>query len=284
MTLEWSPQPTYVKASNTNALDQFGTSVALSADGNMLAVGAHLEDGGTTGIDGDQANNAAVDAGAAYIYLRDPMTLEWSPQPTYFKASNTDAQDTFGHRVVLSADGNTLAVSAQYEDSNATGINGNQADNSASRAGAVYVYVRDPMTLEWSPQPTYVKASNTQGLDFFGISLALSSDGSTLAIGADYEGSAAVGIAGNQADNSANRSGAVYVYTRDPMSLEWSTQPTYVKASNPDPFDQFGGEITVNADGTTLAISAPGEASIATGIDGDQADNSAELAGAVYVY
>src|SRR5690606_9618911 len=47
---------------------------------------------------------------------------------TYIKASNTDAGDGF-RRVSLSADGNTLAVGAPGEDSNATGINGNQDNN-----------------------------------------------------------------------------------------------------------------------------------------------------------
>lgn len=48
--------------------------------------------------------------------------------------------DTFGRAVSLAADGNTLAVGANGEDSNATGIGGNQADNSVAAAGAVYLY------------------------------------------------------------------------------------------------------------------------------------------------
>jgi hypothetical protein len=56
-----------------------------------------------------------------------------------FKASNTEADDLFGG-VSLSAEGDTLAVGAVDEDSNATGVNGDQADNSASAAGAAYLY------------------------------------------------------------------------------------------------------------------------------------------------
>lgn len=58
----------------------------------------------------------------------------------YIKASNTGEQDLFGSRVALSGDGKMLAVGAYKESSNAMGINGNQADNSAPGAGAVYVY------------------------------------------------------------------------------------------------------------------------------------------------
>jgi hypothetical protein len=76
----------------------------------------------------------------------------------YFKASNTGAGDFFGSSLALSADGNTLAVGAYLEDSAATGIGGNQADDSATNAGAVYVFVRSGAT--WSQQ-AYVKASNT---------------------------------------------------------------------------------------------------------------------------
>ncbi|MCA3154152.1 MAG: hypothetical protein ING30_03810, partial [Burkholderiales bacterium] len=54
--------------------------------------------------------------------------------------SNTGASDFFGYSVALSADGNTLAVGAAFEASNATGVNGDQTNNSASASGAVYLY------------------------------------------------------------------------------------------------------------------------------------------------
>jgi hypothetical protein len=56
----------------------------------------------------------------------------------------------------------------------------------------------------------YIKASNTGGCDQFGYSVAVGSD--SLAVGACYERSAAIGVNGNQADNSAIQAGAVYVY------------------------------------------------------------------------
>ena len=95
------------------------------------------------------------------------------------------------------------------EDSNATGIDGNQADNSASFSGAAYVYVRDG--VDWSQQ-AYVKASNTAYLDYFGSSLALSGDGKTLAVGAEGEDSNAISLGGDQTNDNAQDSGAVYLY------------------------------------------------------------------------
>ena len=91
------------------------------------------------------------------------------------------------------------------EASNATGINGDQSDNSAQGTGAAYVFTRSGMT--WSQQ-AYLKASNSSGA--FGWSLAISGD--TLVVGALSENSNATGINGDQSDNSAPVSGAAYVF------------------------------------------------------------------------
>ncbi|HWO19525.1 MAG TPA: FG-GAP repeat protein, partial [Kofleriaceae bacterium] len=190
----------YGKASNTGAGDGFGFSVALSGD--TLAVGALCEDSAATGVDGNQADNSASSAGAAYVFVRSGTT--WTQQACV-KASNTGAGDQFGTPVALSGD--TLAVGARSEASAATGVNGNQADNSASGAGAVYVFVRSGAT--WM-QRAYVKASNPGADGYFGYSAALSGD--TLAVGAYGEASAATGVNGNQADNRASGAGAVYVF------------------------------------------------------------------------
>jgi hypothetical protein len=58
----------YIKGSNTKAGDEFGSAVALSGDGSIMAVGAHNEDGGSRGIDGDQTSTSAEDSGAVYVF------------------------------------------------------------------------------------------------------------------------------------------------------------------------------------------------------------------------
>ncbi len=194
------------------------------------------------------------------------------------KASNTEAGDYFGYSLALSGDGNTLAVGAIWEDSNATGTSGNQADNSASDSGAAYVFTRSGST--WTQQ-AYVKASNTEANDLFGYSVALSGDGNTLTVGAYREASNATGIGGNQTDNSAPTAGAVYVFTRGGST--WSQQ-AYVKASNTEVFDAFGYSVALSGDGNTLAVGAHLEDSNTTGINGNQADNAAGESGGVYVY
>jgi len=116
-----------------------------------------------------------------------------------------------------------------------------------------------------------IKGSNTGAGDLFGTSVALTADGATLAVGALLEASAASGIDGNQCDDSTPAAGAVYMFARN--GSRWSQQ-TYIKASNPDTGDGFGSSLALSADSTTLAVGAATEGSAATGINGDQGDNS----------
>ncbi len=260
-------QRAYLKASNTGAGDAFGTQLALSGD--TLAISAVLEASASTGVNGSQSDNSAPASGAVYVFVRNNNV--WTQQ-AYLKASNTGAGDHFGDCVALS--GNTLVVGAHLEDSAATGINGNQADNGATDSGAAYVFVRNGTT--WTQQ-AYLKASNTGAGDGFGLKLALFGD--TVAVGAVFEDSATIGVNGNQASNAAMDSGAVYVFVRS--GTTWSQQ-AYLKASNTGATDAFGVSLALSAD--TLAIGAYGEGSSATGINGNQADNSAFASGAAYVF
>jgi hypothetical protein len=266
----WAQQA-YVKASNTEAGDYFGWAIALSADGNTLAVGAYGEDSKATGVNGDSSSNTMTNSGAAYVFTRSGTT--WSQQ-AYVKASNAGFAHFFGFTVALSADGETLAVGASGENTGAP----NPATNLTSAAGAVYVFTRSAGA--WMQQ-AYLKASNPEGDDYFGFALALSADGGTIAVGAGWEDSRATGIDGEQSNDEAQMSGAVYVFARSGNS--WSQQ-AYVKAPNTDANDEFGRAVALSADGNTLAVGATGEDGKAVGIDGDWSDNTGSDSGAVYVF
>src|SRR5512145_1841660 len=243
-------QIAYIKASNPGMFDHFGeggaldghigNAVAVSGDGNTIAVGAQHESSSARGVNGNQNNDDAYNSGSVYVFTRngEPWT-----QQAYVKASNAGNGDHFGNAVALSADGNTFAVGAFWESSAATGVNGNADDNSIPQAGAVYVFTRRGGT--WAQQ-AYIKASNTGNAgtadtfgdgDQFGVSLSLSDDGNTMAVGALTEDGASPGINGNQGDNSANSAGAVYVFAR--TADTWSQQ-AYVKPANPGGGDMFG--------------------------------------------
>ncbi len=265
----WTQQA-YLKAPNAETGDGFGWSVAVS--GNWVVVGAPFEDSSATttpGVLADPADNSAVDAGAAYTFVR--SGTNWF-HFEYLKASNTGANDQFGFAVAVSGD--TVVVGAPLEDSSATGVNGNGANNSASNSGAAYVFVRDGI---WNVQ-AYLKASNTDAGDNFGTAVALSGD--TVVVGTPGEGSSASGVNGNQADNGAGSSGAAYVFDRAAGGV-WSQQ-AYLKASNSGAFDFFGQSVAVSGD--TIVVGALGEDSAATGVNGNQVNNSASASGAAYVF
>ncbi len=163
----------------------------------------------------------------------------------YVKASNTDPGDAFGRSVILSADGSTLAVSAPGEDSIATGVNGNQADNSSTGSGAVYVFKRTGRS--WA-QEAYLKGGVNHPGQAFGAPLdtnsktiALSADGNWLAVGAPAQGT------------TLSHSGAVYLFRRD--GATW-TLATTLQNSTPSAEDQFGFSVDMSQDGRTLKVSS----------------------------
>jgi len=144
-----------------------------------------------------------MDSGAVYVYAR--VANVWA-QEAYIKASNAEEFDEFGHAVAI--EGNALAVSARREDGATLGFGGDQTNNDAMSAGAVYVLERGPSF--WTHR-AYLKASNTGASDEFGTSVALSGD--TLIAGAAMEDSGATGIGGNGSTNNLSDSGAASIFT-----------------------------------------------------------------------
>ncbi|MEM9491167.1 MAG: FG-GAP repeat protein [Myxococcota bacterium] len=113
-------------------------------------------------MNGDSDDNTAVDSGAVYLFERSGEV--WRQQ-VYLKASNSEAEDFFGTSVAMSRIGDRLVIGATGEDSAATGVNGDQGDNGATRSGAAYMFVRD--AGKWV-QEAYIKPSNPDPNDFFG--------------------------------------------------------------------------------------------------------------------
>ncbi|HKC86788.1 MAG TPA: integrin, partial [Blastocatellia bacterium] len=243
-------------------------------------VGAIGEDSGATGINGDQNDNSKPGSGAVYIFVRNGTT--WTQQ-AYVKTSNSNNNDLFGYSVGLSADGNTMAASAYDEGSSARTINGVQ-DRNRRGSGAIYVFTRTGGT--WSQQ-AYLKASNAEFMDSLGYSIAISQDGNTVAGGAADEDCLTPGIfpgATTVCDNDSNTdlsSGAAYVFVHN--GTTW-TQQAFIKASNPGRNDWFGSRMALSGDGNTLAVGSQLENGGAKGINGDQKNQTAEDAGAIYFF
>jgi hypothetical protein len=327
----WSQQA-FLKASIPAELNRFGWSLALNGD--VLAVGAIGESSASRGVNGSQGNAGVLSSGAVYVFVRQGQ--RWTQQ-AYIKASNPDAADWFGESVALSGMGrwfsdedseDVLVVGASSESSSTRDV---QSDNSLSRAGAAYVFVREGTA--WR-QTAYLKADRPATQSRFGAAVAVSGDtvvvgepysstaigssgavhvfersagtwresarleathpgngdefggalaldGDLLAVGAQSEDSAARGIAGDPSSDGARESGAVYVFTRQQDGSGFK-QTAYLKASNASEHHRFGGSIDLS--GPLLVVGASGEGGGSTGVDGNQADQSISASGAAYVF
>ena len=279
----WTQQA-YIKAFNPDPFDFFGRALALSADGQTLAVGAPGESSASRGIGGDPDDNTVLNSGAVYVFSR---SMDSWHQQAYVKASNTQLTAEFGGALALSADGRVMAVGSLGESGGATGIDGDQDNTAGNRSGAAYVFGREG--TQWR-QTSYIKASNAEADDLFGASVALSIDGGTLAVGALAEGSDARGLNGDQGSNESPRVGAVYVYRH--AATGWR-QEAYLKPSNTvrGHVSGFGAALALSGrlDGTTtqgmaLAVACPYASNTSSGIGGDQTDKSGSDVGAVYLY
>lgn len=324
----WSQQA-YLRASNAGGAvniwspgDSFGASVALSADGATLAVGAPGEDSDGSSPD----NNGVETAGAVYVFTRagaawterawlkgtgiamwrdlgtavalsaDGGTLAagaqgvnnnagavyvftqsggaWTQQQV-LAASNPGNFYTFGSALSLAADGNTLAVGAKWEASNGT----SPSNTSMFGAGAAYVFTRTGGA--WT-QRAYLKAAGPWDSDDYGGSIALSGDGQWLLVGAPGERRDALGaLPGGAPHTLYQGSGAAFLYRRS--GEDWPLH-RYLKAPGVAAHDSYGSGVALSRDGGTIAVGSDGEDSSATGLGGNQADDSAQNAGAVYFY
>lgn len=213
----WNQQA-ILRAVDAQGGDQFGTSVAISGD--TIVVGANWEDGGS----GDPMSMA----GAAYVFTRTGSV--WSQQAT-LRASDATTEDQFGYSVTISDD--TIFVGAPRED----GGPGSPDFDS----GAVYVFTREGTM--WSEQ-TILRASDVDGGDRFGASLAISND--TVVVGAHLKGG---GV-----DPYPIHAGVVYVFVGSGSS--WTEQTT-LKASNAQADAYFGSAVAISRD--TVVVGAPGE-------------------------
>ena len=113
--------------------------------------------------------------------------------------------------------------------------------------------------------------------DFFGIALARTD--STLAIGANGEGSGSSGVGGDPTRGDVSGAGAAYLFASTPDNTWVST--AYLKASNPGSLDWFGWALALGTD--FVVVGAVSEHSASRGID-SKPDRAAEYSGALYVF
>ncbi len=258
----WTQQA-YLKPAavgTTQVSDYFGISVAVSGD--MVIVGAPFESSTTTGVN-STPNEGTFASGAAYVFTR--SGTNWTQQ-AYLKPAavgTTQAGDQFGRSVAASGD--TVVVGALYESSSTSGVN-STPNESASEAGAVYVFARTG--TNWTQQ-AYLKSTIgglTSTRDWFGASVGVSGD--TLVVGANGEDRAA---------------GTAYVFLRN--GTNWAQQtslkPTTSGTWRED--DEFGWSVGVS--GNTIVVAANREDSNSTGVNSAPNESGFNFnSGAAYVF
>ena len=107
-----------LQSPSVGTFDLYGGSIALSGDGQVLAVGAPSENSGGTGVDSDPYNNARSSSGGIFIYSQVDGQWQWQ---TLLKADNPTALDNFGTGLALNQDGTLLVTSARGEDGGGRG-------------------------------------------------------------------------------------------------------------------------------------------------------------------
>jgi hypothetical protein len=191
--------------------DAFGGAVVVSADGSTLAVGSLRSNG---------------DQGSVTVFGRSGG--KWVQQEILSDA-NGAAKDWFGYSIAISKDGNTLAVGAVYAD-----VAG-KADQ-----GNVHVFSRSGGA--WTLQKTLVSEAGAAG-DIFGVAVALSADGNTVAVGA----------AGDDVGNVVDQ-GSAAIFVRN--GTEWALQKT-LTVTGGESKANFGSSVSLSSDGNTVAIGGP---------------------------
>ncbi len=155
--------------------DHFGSSVAISADGTRIIVGADF---------------AYSRTGAAYVFAR--SDTQWAEEQ---KLTGNSAYGQFGGAVRISADGRYAIVGALFDGGDRMSPIG---------AGAVYVYTREDTAWRFA-QRLGDPGGETQ--DHFGAALAMSADASVIVVGAP-------GVDGPRRPR-VREAGAVHVFLRN---------------------------------------------------------------------
>ena len=189
--------------------DQFGWSVALSADGNRLAAGAQYNDGN------------GADSGHVRVY-------DWDGTAWVQLGTDIDGEaagDWLGYAVALSANGNRLVAGAPLNDGN--GIN----------AGSARVY-------NWNGATWVQVGADIDGAtagDVFARAVAISADGNRLALGANLNGTSGIN--------------AGYVHVYDWNGSAWVQVGMEIEGEASG--DRGGWAVALSSDGSRVAIGAP---------------------------
>ncbi|WP_462251296.1 cadherin domain-containing protein [Ekhidna sp.] len=241
-----------------NLFDEFGASVSISADGSIVAAGAHQN--------GNSGDNA-------YVEIYENVGGSWTQVGDLIASENQG--DYFGNSISLNADGSTIAIGAPLKRVNGTPFGeahiyhytngawtqlGNAIEGTAvsdlgfsvsinaagnivaigspgenNLNGAVRILSYD--NGEWNQLGTSISGTRSR---VFGYSVSLSGDGSTIGIGELVD------------PRSPSGNGSAYIYQFE--SGQWNQLGNRIDGDNDG--DNFGAHVSLSEDGSTLGVGA----------------------------
>jgi hypothetical protein len=259
----WSQQGPPLASSGEIGKGAFGSSVALSADGDVALIGARS--------DGSSSEGQCCASGAVWIYTRSGST--WTQQGPALTDGRARDSAEFGTSVALSASGATALVGAPgsgragtawiltrtrfgwkrreklvvrgasdsfFGRSVALASNGGTAligAGGGSSAGGAWVFTR--RHSRWSRQDTRLAGKETSGR--LGATVALSSDGDTALLGAGGEN---------------GQQGVAWIFTRS--GLTWQRRAKLTGRGERG-LGNFGESVALSADGKIALVGCPME-------------------------
>ena len=237
--------------------EDFGISVSLSSDGNLMAVGVKwlglIEDGSSgTQYSGSVQPYSYYRSG---VYIYEYVNSSWSIRDTILDPKTTPSHE-FGKSVALSADGSILIVGTPHNDT-----------SDAFSEGAVYRFHYDQGGLSWN-QADFLTISyaGTYPASKFGSSVSISDDGSILVVGA-------IGHDTSSTNNdTGGNEGRVYTYIWDVSNFTYISRGSSLEES-PAGLN-FGRALALNSDGNTLVVSSKEE----------KTQSSSPRVGSVHIY
>ncbi len=270
---------------NAETIDSAGFSVSLNSDGTIVAIGGYTNDG---------SGNAFANCGHVRIYQydanknaieTDQSSINFGPVGWRRLGNDIDgeaASDESGYSVSLSADGTIVAIGAIYND----GTTGTAADNRGHVRVYKYQTITDGTWTNYNttnfnyngttfnkpivaaggdaaPVPTKKYWVQLGGdidgkiiLENFGKSVSLSKDGMTLAIGAYGENTSFIGAVRVFRYDSAKTTAITDQNSLNFGPIGWKRVGTDITLINGTVYNKFGWSVSLNSDGTILAIGA----------------------------
>lgn len=136
--VEFLPGPWQVNEYPFGLTSEFAASLALSRDGNIVAIGDWKDTGIGTGIVQPPLVAGEDPVGAVHVYQR--RVGAWTRHSLIKRINPALTFSLFGFKVDLARNGRQLAVGHPGESSSATGVGGDQNDTSLTNSGAVWLY------------------------------------------------------------------------------------------------------------------------------------------------